>query len=148
MALAVTLRPATAPDGEALEAIERQCFPDPSWVASDFFKFDCVLAEVEPEGKKAIAGFLVSRETFAGTSDTPPEREILNIAVGVEFRRLGIGSMLLEHEAARGTTVFLEVREKNQPALYLYRKIGFTEVSRRLEYYDSPVESAIVMRLK
>ncbi len=148
MALDITLRLVTPGDVDALEAIEQEAFPDPSWVGADFLNFDCVVAEVERDGEMAIAGFLVSRENFAGSNDTPPEREILNIAVAAEFRRLGIGAMLLEHEAKRGATVFLEVRESNAAALHLYRKTGFTELSRRRNYYANPVESAIVMRMK
>lgn len=144
----VTLRPAIAADVGCLVAIELEAFPDPSWLAADFLDFDCVVAEVESAEKKVIAGFLVSRENFAGTTGTPPEREILNFAVAAEFRRLGIGFKLLQHEAARGTTVFLEVRENNPAALQLYKKIGFIELFRRRDYYDNPVESAIVMRLK
>jgi ribosomal-protein-alanine N-acetyltransferase len=42
--------------------------------------------------------------------------------------------------AGRGVkTVFLEVDENNEPAIRLYRRLGFYEVGRRTGYYpDGP----------
>jgi ribosomal-protein-alanine N-acetyltransferase len=73
------------------------------------------------------------------------EVEVLNLAVDPAFRRQGIGTRLLLSIASRH--VFLEVRESNEGALRLYRKLGFQEVGRREKYYDDPEETAIVMRL-
>jgi ribosomal-protein-alanine N-acetyltransferase len=145
----VRLRPAMPSDAAALAQIELEAFPDPSWTGADFLRYDCTVAEVEiSPAEIAIAGFLVSRGNYAGSLNTPPEREILNLAVSAQFRRLGIAKRLLAAELARGAHVYLEVRESNSPAIQLYRNAGFTEVGRRREYYDSPVESAIVMRMK
>ncbi len=131
-------------DAAALAAIELQSFPDPSWTSEDFLRYDCTVAELDT----VIVGFLVSRETFSGTPDTPPEREVLNIAVKPEFRRQGFGALLLDHEVKRKANIFLEVRESNGPAIQLYKNAGFIQLSRRRDYYDNPRESAIVMRLK
>lgn len=95
-----------------------------------------------------IAGFLVARETFPGNGEALPEREILNLAVDAALRRLGVASALLKHELAFGGTHFLEVRESNAAARALYRKFGFVEVGTRRDYYDDPIEKAIVMRRK
>jgi ribosomal protein S18 acetylase RimI-like enzyme len=141
---ALTLRPATLADAPALAAIELEAFPDPSWTAADFLRYDCTVAQLD----KTIAGFIVSRENCPGTTDAPPEREILNLAVARDFRRLGIASRLLRGELRRTANVFLEVRESNSAAIQLYKNAGFIEISRRRDYYDTPVESAIVMRMK
>ena len=151
MALAgIRLRTVVANDLETLAAIEQDSFPDPSWTAADFLRYDCSVAEIQmPDTEMPIVvAFLVSRETFPGTTETPPEREILNLAVAVDFRRLGIASRLLNREIQRGATLFLEVRESNVAAVHLYKNAGFTDISRRRNYYDNPVESAIVMCLK
>jgi len=79
---------------------------------------------------------------------SPDEREILNLAVAMEYRRLGVASALIEHDRKRGGTVFLEVRESNAAAIDLYKSTGFVEISKRRGYYDNPPESAIVMRMK
>jgi ribosomal protein S18 acetylase RimI-like enzyme len=149
MALNFRLRPATSADILALAAIELESFPDPSWTAPDFLRYDCIVAEAETSPKQfSLAGFLVSRLNFDGTSQTPPEREILNLAVTARFRRCGVASCLLANELKREAEVFLEVRVSNAAAIHLYKNAGFTEVARRSDYYDNPSESAIVMRMK
>jgi [ribosomal protein S18]-alanine N-acetyltransferase len=67
------------------------------------------------------------------------EAELLLIAVSPEFRRRGIGKMLLDrfldYARDRGATrVHLEVREGN-PAVIMYRTAGFSVVGRRRKYY-------------
>ena len=67
------------------------------------------------------------------------EAELLLLAVDPEFRRRGIGKMLLDQflDQARdkgATRVHLEVREGN-PAVIMYRRAGFTLVGRRRKYY-------------
>lgn len=67
------------------------------------------------------------------------EAELLLLAVAPEFRRQGIGRMLLDqfmdHSSSSGVTrVHLEVREGN-PAVIMYRSAGFTLVGRRRKYY-------------
>jgi len=144
MALSVLIRPAEDKDRETLAAIENECFPDPSWKAEDFLVYDCLVAEVDG----TIAAFIVSRQTFAGSADAPPEREILNLAVSTGFRRMGIARLLLQRERERGADLFLEVRESNAAARTLYQKFGFEKISRRNAYYQNPEESGIVMKLK
>ena len=78
------------------------------------------------------------------------ECEILRIAVGKPYRRNGIGEKLLvtamkKASEAGARLFYLEVRESNQPAINLYRKLGFTETGRRDAYYSRPVENAVLM---
>lgn len=138
------IRRATRADLPALLAIEQECFPHSSWKAEDLIASECLAAAIEGQ----LAGFLVSKQVFAGNAEALPEREILNLAVRPCFRRLGIASALLRQELSRKAIFFLEVRESNVAAQTLYNRFGFGEVARRPEYYHSPVESAIVMRMK
>lgn len=138
------LRPGNEYDLPALLEIEAESFSEPNWDARDFSRYDTTVAEVDG----AIVGFLVSRQTFAGGFDTPPEREILNVAVAGSFREKGIATVLLRHALASRAVYFLEVRESNVAAQALYRKLGFSEIGRRPKYYDHPEETAIVMQLK
>lgn len=138
------LRPGNEYDVPALLEIEAQSFSEPNWDARDFSRYDTFVAEING----VVVGFLVSRQTFAGGLDTPPEREILNVAVARAFRRNGIASLLLRHVLASRAVNFLEVRESNVAAQALYRKLGFSEIGRRPKYYDHPEETAIVMQLK
>lgn len=137
------IRPASAADLPALLEIERESFARPHWTTQDFLEHECLVAEIDGQ----VAGLLVWRETFPGDAVTPSEREILNVAVAVGFRRCGIATALLHHALSREAVYFLEVRESNLAAQYLYRKFGFIEVSCRSNYYQSPPERAIVMKM-
>lgn len=83
-----------------------------------------------------------------------PEVELLLIAVNPSLRRQGIAQRLLlraqEDAVARGATeLFLEVREDNDAAKYLYETAGFLQVGRRPDYYsgkDGSRRAAITMR--
>jgi ribosomal-protein-alanine N-acetyltransferase len=142
MALIAAVRPAAEPDLAALDEIEQASFAD-HWAAKSFLAYSCLVAEIREE----IAGFLVSREIFAGGRQAPPEREILNLAVAPRFRRQGIAALLLAHELNQRAIFYLEVRESNTAARALYGKFGFREISRRTGYYRHPPETAIVMKL-
>ena len=78
------------------------------------------------------AGFVLTRHVL-------DEEELLLIAVDPRFRRQGLGESLIRHlfSAARGrgvTRIFLEMRRGN-PAVELYRKLGFVPIGERPKYY-------------
>lgn len=80
------------------------------------------------------------------------EAHIATIATHAKFRRVGVGSQLLENalqsafgEGAR--TAFLEVRAGNIAARAMYEKFGFVEDGRRLRYYKDNHEDAVLMSL-
>ncbi len=106
-----------------------------------------LLARTSDERAMA-AGFVLARHA----SD---EAEILTIAVRPAFQRRGIGRMLMDHVIARAhadrvASFFLEVDETNPPAMTLYRRLGFSPVGERPDYYrdpGQPASRAIVMRL-
>lgn len=87
--------------------------------------------------RRKLAGFIMSR-IVAG------EAEILSVAVGSTQQGRGLARNLLRLHlgrlAGQGVkTVFLEVDENNEPAIRLYRRMGFYEVGRRPGYYpDGP----------
>lgn len=76
--------------------------------------------------------------------------EITNVAVKKEHRRKGIGGLLLEQlylEGAKHETeeFFLEVRESNEAAIALYARQGFVKEGIRKNFYEKPVEHAVIM---
>ncbi len=142
--MTLIVRAAKANDTADILNIEKECFGDEHWATEDFLANECTVAELGGQ----IVGFLVSRETFAGTASELPEREILNLGVPPDFRRQGIARRLLETELGHRATFFLEVRESNAAAQRLYRAFGFKEIARRKDYYQHPTESAIVMQMK
>ncbi|VBB69747.1 Ribosomal-protein-S18p-alanine acetyltransferase [invertebrate metagenome] len=66
------------------------------------------------------------------------ETEILVMGVIPQARRLGLGCLLLKtlQRMTTGKKIFLEVAIDNVAALALYRKLGFKQVGRRLNYYQ------------
>ena len=89
---------------------------------------------------------------YAGAVYAGDQADVTNIAVSDRNKRQGIGRMLLKELIAaireRGVhEVFLEVRESNEPAIALYRSVGFVPVGTRKKYYVDPCEDAILMRL-
>jgi ribosomal protein S18 acetylase RimI-like enzyme len=134
----VRIRPAAASDVPEITAIQQTAPESSQWQAQDYLAFDCRIAL--SDGR--IAGFLVSR------SVADKEREILNIAVHPDFRRLHVATDLLESELSRHPGVhFLEVRESNTAARRLYEGLGFQAVGERPQYYENPTETGIVMRI-
>lgn len=81
-----------------------------------------------------------------------PEAEIHKIAVAQNSRRHGIGTALLHHtlqflQKKKAESCFLELRATNSPAMGLYNAFHFERVTRRKNYYTSPPEDAIIMKL-
>ena len=68
MAIDATLRTATEADVPALAELEKLAFEVPNWPADTFLRYNCTVAEVT--GK--MAGFLVSRQIYAGANDALP----------------------------------------------------------------------------
>jgi ribosomal protein S18 acetylase RimI-like enzyme len=134
----VRIRPAQEGDLPELSEIQHTSPESSQWQAQDYLAFDCQIAQAE----NRIAGFLVSR------SVADKEREILNIAVHPDFRRLHIATELLQAEISRWPGAhFLEVRESNSAARRLYEGLGFQAIGERPAYYDNPSETGIVMRI-
>ena len=89
---------------------------------------------------------------FIGLWNLANENHIISLAVCPEFRRKGIGELLLINGLDfsldnRATLVTLEVRVSNQEAIALYEKYGFTERGVRHAYYLDNREDASIMTL-
>ncbi|NLW22144.1 MAG: ribosomal protein S18-alanine N-acetyltransferase [Tissierellia bacterium] len=78
------------------------------------------------------------------------EGHITNIAVDEKYRRMGVGSKILEGliqlciDRNIGA-ITLEVRKSNEIAQALYKKYGFKEYGIRPNYYQNNNEDAIIM---
>ncbi|MFA6308812.1 MAG: ribosomal protein S18-alanine N-acetyltransferase [Clostridia bacterium] len=87
---------------------------------------------------------------YAGVWVICDEGHITNIAVHPDFRRKGIGSLLMEklityakaHDVAVMT---LDVRAGNDAAKNMYAKFGFKKGGLRKEYYSDNLEDAEIM---
>ena len=77
------------------------------------------------------------------------DAEMLSVVTKGSERGKGYANMLLSFaetdlKKAGVTSVFLEVRESNIPAISLYKKFGFSEISKRKNYYGE--ETAIILK--
>lgn len=94
-----------------------------------------------------MAGFILSRLV-------EDEAEILSVAVSSARRGRGLARSLLDLHLRRlaglgARAVFLEVDEHNTPAIALYDRAGFHEISRRPNYYagtGGKAAAALVLR--
>lgn len=137
----------TTADIENVIAIERASFRFP-WSTRFFLdelQVDCarsILAEVD--------GRIVGYVLFWTLAE---EVDIHNIAVHPDFRRQGIGRLLLEQVAAAARRqerlrVTLDVRSSNAAAQSLYLSLGFVARGLRKGYYSDNGEDALVMALE
>lgn len=100
------------------------------------------LYKVIKDGDKVIA--------YGGVWLLFDEGHITNIAVHPAYRGSGLGNTLLKDimESSRKeniSSMTLEVRESNIPAINLYKKNGFKSVGKRKGYYQDTKEDAIIM---
>lgn len=77
----------------------------------------------------------------------------MRIAVFPEFRGQGYSRELMDQMEKSAVekainALTLEVRAGNEAALGLYQSYGFREEARRRNYYQRPVEDAVIMWLR
>ena len=143
----ISVRLMKADDVDAVHVIETACFAIP-WSRSAF------LHEVT---ENMCARYMVLTEddvpvAYAGMWLVLDEAHVTNIAVRPDRRRLGYGEQvtrgLIQLAADSGCTLMtLEARASNEPALSLYRKLGFVPTGVRKGYYPDNNEDAILMDL-
>ena len=130
---------------DEVAALERECFTTP-WSRN-------MLAE---ELDNALSAFLVALDGdgrvagYAGVQVVLDEGYITNVAVRPDCRRRGVAGQLLdvfESFATGNHLAFLtlEVRASNYAAIALYGQHGYRGVGRRRNYYEHPVEDAVIM---
>lgn len=78
------------------------------------------------------------------------EGEIVKVAVQKNHRRENTGERMLSELLKAGSEkkaerFLLEVRKSNEPAICLYKKLGFIESGIRKNFYEKPPEDAVIM---
>lgn len=125
--------------------IETMCFSTP-WSARS----------VEGELSNPLSLWVVATDNdkvvgYVGSQSVLGEADMMNLAVLPQYRRQGIGSMLvcelirlLQEKGVYCLT--LEVRASNNGAIALYQDLGFCPVGHRPGYYANPKEDALILR--
>ena len=94
---------------------------------------------------------MIARENMIGylfSHVVDDDVQILNIAIDIPFQHRGYGKQLLSYFLDRfneDSSIYLEVRKSNFPAINLYLKFGFHELGTRKGYYADG-EDAIIMQ--
>jgi ribosomal-protein-alanine N-acetyltransferase len=138
-------------DVAAIYATQLMCPQAAQWRVEDYRRLaddPCgmvLTAEMESANSPAVVGFAA----FHRVAD---QAELRNLAVAPQHQRQGIARALLRHGIGKlGETgvrrIFLEVRSSNCAALELYASLGFRLLSARKDYYQNPLEEALVMAL-
>ena len=108
------------------------------------------LEQIEVDLKQANTEYFYLYEAqaligFLAIQDLAGELEITQLAVKKAYQGQGLANQLMEFLSDRPERIFLEVRASNQVARALYEKHGFLPVGQRKNYYQNPVEDAILM---
>lgn len=131
-------------DPAALAALDKRCFKLP-WSEKSF----------EDELKNELAHYFVAREDgrvigYAGFWSVSGEGGVTNVAVDEKYRRMRVGSRLIEELIKEASLLglellTLEVRRSNAAARGLYTKYGFKVIGVRKGYYSDNREDALIM---
>jgi ribosomal-protein-alanine N-acetyltransferase len=148
----IVLRPMRWWDVEPILPLEQELFGSGAWSAETFWS-----ELAHPESRWYVVATLASDPDrplgYAGLLAPGGEADVQTIAVAASAQRRGIGRTLLEAlitRAARrsATSLLLEVRADNDPAIALYQQRGFERIAIRRRYYQPEDVDAWVMRLR
>lgn len=131
-------------DLERVAEIEKSIFSMP-WSAKGFadsMEQDCTLF-LTAVWDGEIAGYCGMFQSF-------DEADITNVAVAEKSRGRGIAQAMLKELMKKGkergiAAYTLEVRVGNAAARRLYEKLGFETAGIRRNFYEKPVEDAVIM---
>lgn len=131
-------RKVTASDLQRIKEIENEAFPKTPYDTLTFIAYwisypDSFLVYDDCSGEGA-KGYIIF---------DPYDGHIISVAVDKEFRRMGIGSKLVNEVLRRAGKAYVEVRESNKEAIEFYRSLGFEKVDRAPQYYVT--EDALIM---
>lgn len=140
----VSVREICCLDAKALTVLERACFTD-AWskemVVATLQRRDFCGVILHLDGE--CVGYVLGLSLFENA-------EILRIAIAPDYRKRGLGALLLDAFIAlvkdRGAReIFLEVRESNLAAQRLYLSRSFEKFHLRERYYSNG-ENAVEMK--
>ena len=140
----LVIKPLTEEYVDAVCVLEEEAFSMP-WHRESFLemianKDACYLVGLW-EGKVVAS---------CGLRNIVGDGEITNVVTSASMRGKGIGRemllKLMEEGGKMGVEAFtLEVRKSNLAAIHLYESLGFVTEGIRKNFYEEPVEDALIM---
>lgn len=116
----------------------------------NFWNYNILKEELSSDNSKYIVAISKGEVIgFAGIKFALDQADIMNIVTRKDCRNKGVGTLLLREiisicKQFKANSIFLEVSEDNEPAIKLYKKIGFKNVGIRKNYYKD--KNGIVMQ--
>ena len=146
---AAVLRAMTVASLDGVIELENAIYPFP-WTRGNFV--DSLVAGYTAWTLNHVDGDLVG---YCIAMSGVGEMHLLNITIAPAARRRGHARRIVTElvrvcRSRRESRLWLEVRESNDEAREVYRRLGFAAVGRRKGYYPAPAgrrEDAIVMSL-
>lgn len=140
----LTIREMTEEDIVFVSRIEEECFSMP-WKPDDFKEM------IERDNMTYVVA-LFDNEIIggAGLRCIVGDGEITNVAITEKYRGRGFSRPMLEALIEKGEEMAceaftLEVRVSNEPAIRLYKSLGFVEEGVRPGFYEHPREDALIL---
>ena len=142
----ITIREMNLDDVDRVCVLEEMAFSMP-WHKESFIEMienKDALYLVADDGNAGVIG-------CCGVRSIVGEGDISNVVVHPDFRKKGISYDMLTQLLSRGEKDFgikeftLEVRLSNMSAIHLYEKLGFVSEGIRKNFYEEPVEDALIM---
>lgn len=142
----ITIREMALEDVDCVCKLEEMAFSMP-WHKESFIEMI--------ENKDAL--YLVACDEQAGVigccgvRSIVGEGDITNVVVHPDFRKKGVAHEMLSQLLYLGERDFkikeftLEVRYSNTDAIHLYEKLGFVSEGVRKNFYEEPLEDALIM---
>lgn len=145
----ISYRQPIALDIPVLVSYEKLLFPYSPWNSAQFKEEFAGIPSTRfmsvAEANNAIIGYCGVFLPAPGV-----EADILTVAVLPEYRRKGIAKEFMRQieewsKARSASAMMLEVEHTNESAIELYKSLGYTKISVRMDYYG-PGKDAFVMR--
>ncbi len=139
-------------DFEELWQLDQQCFP-PGIAYSRFELMRYIrqqssftLIAEEEAAERAICGFAVAERRPVRSR---PAGHVITIDVREQFRRSGVGNLLMDGLESRlhqtgCEVVYLETAVNNSSAICFYKRRGYTVLSTVPRYYDGKLDALLM----
>ena len=141
------IRTGSPSDNEAIHAIEQSVFKEDPWSME-------MISDEIAEDPSRITWILELGELMIGycmVRSGPCEVHLINMAVVTSFHRMVLGKRILDHfleQIPAKSSVFLEVKRGNFPAINLYLGAGFEDVAIREAYYREAKDAIVMCMIK
>lgn len=144
MFVEIKIRNLNAMDLDQIMEVEKACFTLP-WSKDAFTKE--LLNKLAYYHCATVIDKVIG---YMGMWKILDEGHITNVAVLPEYRNKGVATLLINRmievcKCSEINSITLEVRQSNYEAINLYEKFGFKSMGKRPNYYQKPIENAIIM---